>query len=134
MVEVFLSHYQYDLQRKMFLLYFIHWPSFIAWLPLPLGNMYIVIACQPVYGVINFEINLSFLTKLFPHMTKMSGQKLNHLETEKGFKDEIKSFFIIFKRTFIEANKTKSNERWEFDLKMLKKYVLNYCRHPSILV
>ena len=73
--------------------------------------MYIVIACQPVYGVINFEINLSFLTKLFSHMTKMSGQKLNHLETEKGFKDEIKSFFIIFKRTFIEANKTKSNER-----------------------
>ena len=72
--------------------------------------MCIVLTCESAYDVINVEINLSFLTKVFSDMTKLSGQKLNYHKNEKSFKDEIKRFCIIFKRTFNEANKTKSKK------------------------
>ena len=38
-----------------------------------LGNMCTVIICLPTSDVMNFEINLSFLTKPFSYMTKKSG-------------------------------------------------------------
>ena len=57
------------LHSKIFmLLYSINWPNFIVWLPLLceiLGNMCIVVACEPDCDVINFEINLIFLIKPF---------------------------------------------------------------------
>ena len=55
------------------MLYSINWRNLIVSLPLLLGilgNMCIVIIYFSVDGVINFEINLSFLTKLFTYMTK----------------------------------------------------------------
>ena len=42
------AHFAYDFSTKMFLLYSINWPNFIAWLPLLLeilGNMCIAIVC-----------------------------------------------------------------------------------------
>ena len=54
-------------------LYSINWPNFIVWLPLLLGilgNISVVIICFPVYDLINFEINLTFLIKSFSCMTK----------------------------------------------------------------
>ena len=53
--------------------------------------------CYPGCNVINFEINLIFLIKLFFYMNKKSRQKRKYLENEKSFYDEIKAFFIIFK-------------------------------------
>ena len=48
-------------------------------------NMCIVITCLPVCDCINFEINLSFLIKLFFYMTKTSGQKFKYFENQKSF-------------------------------------------------
>ena len=65
----------------------IKWPNLITWLPLLLkilGNMCIVIIYFPVCDVINFEIGLSFLIKLFPHMTN-KGQRIKYLKNEKSF-------------------------------------------------
>ena len=47
--------------------------------------MCIAIASQPGLDVINFKINLIFLTKLFLYKTKKSRQKLKYLENEKSF-------------------------------------------------
>ena len=77
--------------RKTFLLYSINWPYFIEWFPLLLeilDNMCIAIACQPGCDVINFEINLVFLTKLFYYMTKCKDKNLNILRTKRAFKVE----------------------------------------------
>ena len=41
-----------------------------------LGNMCIVIIYVPIYEVVNFEINLSSLIKLFFYVTKKLGQNL----------------------------------------------------------
>ena len=63
---------------------FVNWPNFIIWLPLLLaimGNMCIVIIRDPVCNVINFQIKLGFLIKLFSHMIKKSQKKLNILRT-----------------------------------------------------
>ena len=53
------------------LLIFYYWPNFIVCLPLLreiLGNMCIVIVCQPGCDVINFKIDLIFLIEpLFLH-------------------------------------------------------------------
>ena len=55
--------------RKMFLLlYSNNWPNFIVWLRLLceiLGNMCIGIACKPGSDVMNFDVHLIFLIKLF---------------------------------------------------------------------
>ena len=45
--------------------------------------MRIVIFFSPVYGFVNFEINLSFLRKPFFYKTKKSGQE--DLENQKSF-------------------------------------------------
>ena len=50
-----------------------------------IDNMYIVIICFPVYKVINFEINLSFLIKLFFCLTKQSDQKFKYLNNNTSF-------------------------------------------------
>ena len=90
------AHFLYDFSTKMLcpinvmflMLCSINWPNFIVWFPLfleILGNMCIAIVCWPGCDVINFNINLIFLIKLFLYMTKMSRQKLKHLENEKSF-------------------------------------------------
>ena len=72
------QHLVCDFSRKIFLiLYSNTQPKFIVWLLLLLeilGNIYFVIICFPVCNVINFEINLSFLIKLFSYVTKKSKQ------------------------------------------------------------
>ena len=86
---VSLPHFLHDFWRKIFLmLYFINWPSFIAWFLLLLemwGNICIVSICCPVYHVTNFEINRSFDIKPFFYITKKSGQNENISRTKKAF-------------------------------------------------
>ena len=55
--------------------------------------------------VINFEINLIFLIKLFFDMNKKSRQILKYLENEKCFYDETESIFHHFLGASIETNK-----------------------------
>ena len=62
-----------------------------------MGNMCIVTVCKPGFDVINFEINLIFLNKLFCCMVKKSRQIFLYVENEKTFKDETKSMFHPFK-------------------------------------
>ena len=73
------SNFVYDFSRYFFLvLHSINWPNLIAWLPLLLeilGNMCITIVCFPGCYLINFEINLIFLTKPFFYVTKKLRQK-----------------------------------------------------------
>ena len=66
---VTLPHFLHNFWRKVFiLLCSINWRNFIVWLLLLceiLGNMCIGIVCKPVCDVINFDVNLIFLIKLF---------------------------------------------------------------------
>ena len=93
-------HFVYGFTKKMFfMLYSLHWPNFIAWVPLFLkifGNTCITIICLPGCDVINVEINLIFLIKPFCYKTEKSRQKLKYLENEKSFWGEIKSIFHHF--------------------------------------
>ena len=95
---VSLLHYVYDFSRKMFLmLCSIIWPNLIAWLPLLLEmlvNMCIAIICLSGCDVIDFEINLIFLIKLFSYMTKKSRQKFKCLENEKRWNKKHFSSFL----------------------------------------
>ena len=60
-------------------LYFArYWPTCIA------------IVCKPGYDVMNFEVNLIFLIKLF------FLSDINILRTERAFKMKKKAFFFIF--------------------------------------
>ena len=64
----------------------INWPNFNVWLPLLLeilGNM--CIAMAPGCDIINFEINLIFLIKLFFYMNKNSRKKSKHLKNKNSF-------------------------------------------------
>ena len=62
-------HFPHNFWRKIFLLFCsINCPNFMVWLPLLceiLGNMCIGIVCKPVCDIMNFEVNLIFLIKLF---------------------------------------------------------------------
>ena len=82
-------HFEYDFSRKMFLmLYSINWPNFIVWWPLHLeilDSMCIAVICFLGCVVINYEINLIFLIKLFFYKTKMSRQKIKYLENGKSY-------------------------------------------------
>ena len=86
--------------KKYFTLLSINWHYILAtlsgWLLFldKLGNMCITITCLPVYGSINFKINLSFLIKRFPAWPKKSGQKT--LRMKRAFKMKL-AFLIIFK-------------------------------------
>ena len=53
--------------------------------------MCVVSFCYPGYDVINFEITLMFLIKLFFYMPKKTRQKFKYLDN-----DEIKSIFHHF--------------------------------------
>ena len=56
--------------------------DFTSW---DLGDMCVAIICFPGCDVINFEINLIFLTKPFFYMTKKSRQRFKYLENKKSF-------------------------------------------------
>ena len=93
-------HFEYGFSRKKFLkLYSINCLNFIVWLRLLLeilGNKYIAIVCFPSCDVINFEINLTFLTEPFFKMTRKPRQKFKYLGSKKRFEGEIKSIFHHF--------------------------------------
>ena len=63
------AHFLYDFLTKMFLmLYSINYPNFIVWFFLLLeilDNICIAIVCYPCCVVMDFEINLIFLTEPF---------------------------------------------------------------------
>ena len=77
-----------------------------------LGNMYTVIFCCPIYDVINFEINLSFLIKSFFYTTeygcsfvaKLSWKKNCFLKKYCGF---YKIYMICSKKNFFYREKYK---------------------------
>ena len=50
-----------------------------------LGNMCIAFAYFLYCGVINFELDVIFLTKRFSYMTKKLRQKYEDLENKKSF-------------------------------------------------
>ena len=76
------ASFLHDLWWKVFLtLYSINWTIFIVWSPLLL-----VIICFPIYDIINFEINFSFLVQSFSMWPKKSGQKNKGLRTKRSFK------------------------------------------------
>ena len=63
----------------------------------------VVIVCQPGCGVINFEINLVFLTKPFsPHDQNVKTKNLNILRTKRALRDKIKSIFHQYSKTFCQ--------------------------------
>ena len=84
----------------------INWPNFITKFHLLLeifGTMYIAIVCFTCFEVVNFEINLTFLIKLFFYMTKNANQKFKYLEKQKRFWGEIKIIFcylLLFFKNF----------------------------------
>ena len=82
------SNFVIDFSRKMFfMLYYINWPNVIVWLSLLfqiLANMCITICFQGC-DVIDFEIDIIFLIKLFFYMTKKSRQKFKYLQNEMSF-------------------------------------------------
>ena len=120
---VSLPHFLHEFRRKIFLTrYFDNWLNFIAWLSFLLeilGNMCIVIICCPVCEVINFEVNLSFLIKLFSYITKRSEKIVNISRRKTAFNMKQKESFIIL-RVFIEVNETNFLEDESPTLKRLK--------------
>ena len=84
------------LKKLFLLLYSINWPNFVFWWSLLceiFGNMCIVIGCYPGCNVINFEINPTFLIKLF---FQSQDKNLNILRTKRAFKKKLKVLSIIF--------------------------------------
>ena len=81
-------YFVYDFSRKMFLmLYSIRWTNFIVGLALLLaivGNMCIAIVCFPGSDVINFDINLIFVTKPF-FLWEQKVKRMKCLENEMSF-------------------------------------------------
>ena len=78
----------HDFWWNIFLMLYFIWLNFIAWLPLLLeilSNMCIVIICCPLWDVIDFEINHSFLFTPFLYMTKRSAQKCKYLKKNKKY-------------------------------------------------
>ena len=72
----FPPHFVYEFSRKTILmLYSFNWPDFIVWLALLLD----VLASLQRH---NFEINLSFLIKLFFYITKKLVQKCKYVKKE----------------------------------------------------
>ena len=79
--------FSHDFLRKIFiLLFFITWPSFIAWMSLRreiLGNN-VYYNCWPGCEGINFKINLTFLIKPFFLHAQAVETKIKYLENEKS--------------------------------------------------
>ena len=80
--------------------------------------MCIVIISCPFRDVTIFEINDSFLIKLFFYITKKSGQNCKYLKNKKSFKHEIKSIFHHFLKGFQNWQRLFQTWEWAF------KYVL----------
>ena len=72
--------------------------------------MGIVIVFFPGWDLIKFEINLSFLSKPFSHMTKKVRTKFKYLKNKDSFEGKMKISFPHFYRTFIKVNKKISLE------------------------
>ena len=88
---VSLPHFRHDFWGKIFLRsYSFSWPNFIVLLPLLLGilgNICFAIICFPVYGIIDFESELSSLIGLLSYMTKyVRAKNLNILRMKIAFK------------------------------------------------
>ena len=124
---VSLPHFLHDFWREIFLLlYSINWPNFIFWLLLLreiLGNLSIVIICWLVCDVIDFEINLIFLTKPFLQWPKNQDKNLNFLWMKRAFKIKYKTVFIIFKVLSLKQMKNYFG-RWEPNFKIEHKISL----------
>ena len=86
-------------------------------------NKCIIIICFQVVDAIKFEINLSFIIKLFSYMTKK-------VRTKRAFKIKQMHFFIIF-RVFIQTNKIKCF--WEvesdFNIYIYKTVIKPWYKH-----
>ena len=70
----------------------------------------------PRLQVINFEINLIFLTKSFSYMPKNLRQTFKYLENGKSFQGEIKSISYHFWRVFCRQ---ELSQTWEWDFNKL---------------
>ena len=98
------SYFVYVFSRKIFLvLYSLTWPIFFFWLPLLLqifGNIYIAIVCFTGCDVINFGVNLNFLTKpVFLHDRKLKTKisiSWEQREILRWIKKHISSFLKCF--------------------------------------
>ena len=114
----FLPHFVNDFTRKVFLmLYYINWPNFVVFFLLLLkifDNICFSIACFQACDVINSEIKLVFLVKLFCYMTRKSRQKFKYIENEKSFWGGIKSIFRHFEKAL---SCQKLSQTWECALK-----------------
>ena len=118
--------------KLFFFLYLINLSNFIVWLPSLreiLRNMWIVGVYYPGCNVMNFEINFTFLIKLFflhdflyffsPISQDKKFKKFNILRTKKAFKMRYKRFFIIFKGLQLKQIKNVFGRR-EFDFNCRK--------------
>ena len=78
---------------KKNVLHSINWPNLVVWLTLLLeilGNSRLVIIFFSV-----LKLTLAFLSSHFPAWPTKSGQKLNYLQSEKSFQDEMKRVIIL---------------------------------------
>ena len=113
----------------------INWPNFIIWLPLPcetLDNMCIGIVCKPGCDVMNFEVNLIFLFKLFfLHDHNIVIKSKISLEWKKLLRRN-KKHFSSFLKGFQSSKITYFFGRWESDFNyFLKKCWSNHWRCRS---
>ena len=127
----------HNFRRKIFLLlYSTTWPNFIVWLPLLreiLHNMCDVTVYLPGCDVINFEINLVFLIKLFFLMAKMSTQDLNVLRMRRAFTMKKNAFFIIFKWLSLKQTKQFLLEDESPTLKTFNNYPIIMTNNCDII-
>ena len=119
------SHFLCDISGKFFWCYILlsDQISMHAWLPLLLGrlvNMCIAFVSQPGCAVINFEINLIFLIKLFYYINRKPRQKFNCFENKKG---AMKSNFHHFQRAFTCQ---KLSQIWECTFNNLLIFVIKH--------
>ena len=108
--------------KKFVFLYSINWSSFIVWLLLLreiLGNMYIVFVCKPGCDVMNFEINLIFLIRLFFLHDQKVIIKIWISWEQKELLIWNKKHFLSFSRAFNEENIANFFGRWDSDFKIV---------------
>ena len=92
-------HFLLDFWRKVFLTIYFNWLNFIAWLLLLIqimDKMCITIIFCLVCHVISFEINFSFLIKLFFEITKSQDKNVNISRTKRAFNVKLKNIFLHF--------------------------------------
>ena len=115
---VFLPHFLHNFLIKVFLLRCsINWPNFILWLPLIreiLNNKCAVNLCWPDCDVINFQIDLIFLSKLFSTCRKMQDKNSEQKELLRWNKMPFSSFLKGYhwskeKKFFLEGKSPTLN-------------------------